>query len=105
MDVYKSLSEPHKPKSKGKSADKESVLHPGTLVLLLHDGKPAATAQVLQGDAVHGTTLPPYCVRVAIQEVKDSTTPLHFHTAFDSSEPLVSGMITAWEKYAVTKLA
>ncbi len=104
-DLYRSLNELQPPeKNKNNGADKENSLHPGMLVTLLHEGKAAATAQLLEGNKVHGTILPSYFVRVVINEVKNSAAPLHLHTTFDDGEALVPGMFTAWEKYAITKL-
>lgn len=99
-DVYDSLlhSAPAVlPKSSLNKIKKPSI---GSIVTVVHEGKPVAKASVMEGTLLHGTEIPNGYLKLSIKEMCDETLeiPLQFKGPFDDDDDyLMSGLITAWK--------
>ena len=104
-DVYDSLlhSAPVVlPKSSLNKIKKPNFKKPsiGSIVTVVHEGKPVAKASVMEGTQLHGTDIPNGYVKLSIKEMCDETLeiPLQFKGPFDDDDDyLMSGLITAWK--------
>ena len=68
------------------------------LKLLNHEDQVIATGLAMEGNVLHGKSIPNTYLKVAINEVLDSSQPLKFVTAFDDKQNLSVGIITAWPR-------
>ena len=68
------------------------------LKLLNHENRIIATGLAVEGNVLHGKSIPNTYLKVAINEVLDSFQPLKFVTPFDDTQHLSVGIITAWPR-------
>lgn len=72
----------------------------GSIVTVVHEGKPVAKAVVMEGTLLHGKEIPSGFVKLTIKEMCDEILeiPLQFKGPFDDDDDfLMSGLITAWK--------
>lgn len=101
-DVYDSLlhSAPAVLPKSSSNKIKKPRLSIGSIVTVVHEGKPVAKASVMEGTLLHGTEIPNGYVKLTIKEMCDETLeiPLQFKGPFDDDDDfLMSGLITAWK--------